>query len=94
LSGCRNDGRDHEADWEQITLFLTEPDDGGDPELAWVAFSAHDEVGDDLRDASTTPTRNSSTEHTPVVHAGAGSHSGAYLAGDYIVSVSPRRWRS
>jgi hypothetical protein len=24
-----------------------------------------------------------------VVHAGAGSHSGAYLAGDYIVSVSP-----
>jgi hypothetical protein len=40
---------DHEADWEQIILFLTEPDDGGDPDLAWVAFSAHDEVGDDLR---------------------------------------------
>jgi hypothetical protein len=36
---------DHEADWEQITLFLSEPDSGGEPELAWVAFSSHDEVG-------------------------------------------------
>jgi hypothetical protein len=91
---------DHEADWEQITLFLTAPDDGGDPELAWVAFSAHDEVGDDLRRRIDDPDLQLVDGTHPVVHAGAGSHSGAYLAGDYIVSVSPpamekltRRWR-
>jgi hypothetical protein len=91
---------DHEADWEQITLFLTEPDSGGDPDLAWVAFSAHDEVGDDLRRRIDDPDLQLVDRTHPVVHAGAGSHSGAYLAGDYIVSVSPpaverltRRWR-
>jgi hypothetical protein len=91
---------DHEADWEQITLFLTEPVDGGDPELAWVAFSAHDEVGDDLRRRIDDPDLQLVDGTHPVVHAGAGSHSGAYLAGDYIVSVSPpavekwtQRWR-
>jgi hypothetical protein len=80
---------DHEADWERITLFLTEPDDGDDPELAWVAFSAHDEVGDDLRRRIDDPDLQLVDRTHPVVHAGAGSHSGAYLAGDYIVSVSP-----
>jgi hypothetical protein len=73
---------DHEADWEQITLFLTEPVDGGDPELAWVAFSAHDEVGDDLRRRIDDPDLQLVDGTHPVVHAGAGSHSGAYLAGD------------
>src|SRR4029453_12105857 len=79
---------DHEADWEQITLFLTEPD-GSEPELAWVAFSSHDEVGDDLRRREDDPDLQFVDGTHPVVHAGAGSHSGAYLAGDYIVSVSP-----
>jgi hypothetical protein len=80
---------DHEADWEQITLFLTEPDAGSEPELAWVAFSSHDEVGDDLRRRVDDPDLQLVDGTHPVVHAGAGSHSGAYLAGDYIVSVSP-----
>jgi hypothetical protein len=80
---------DHEADWEQITLFLTEPDAGSEPELAWVAFSSHDEVGDDLRRRADDPDLQLVDGTHPVVHAGAGSHSGAYLAGDYIVSVSP-----
>ena len=80
---------DHEADWEQITLFLTEPDAGGDPELAWVAFSSHDEVGDDLRRRVDDPDLQLIDGTHPVVHAGAGSHSGAYLPGDYIVTVSP-----
>ena len=70
---------DHEADWEQITLFLTEPDAGGDPELAWVAFSSHDEVGDDLRRRVDDPDLQLIDGTHPVVHAGAGSHSGAYL---------------
>jgi hypothetical protein len=91
---------DHEGDWEQITLFLTEPEAGGEPELAWVAFSAHDEVGDDLRRRVDDPDLELVDGTHPVVHAGAGSHSGAYLSGDYIVRVAPpalqkltRRWR-
>jgi hypothetical protein len=80
---------DHEADWEQITLFLSEPDAAGVPELAWVAFSSHDEVGDDLRRRVDDPDLQLIDGTHPVVHAGAGSHSGAYLPGDYIVSVSP-----
>jgi hypothetical protein len=80
---------DHEADWEQITLFLSEPDAGGEPELAWVAFSSHDEVGDDLRRRVDDPDLQLVDGTHPVVHVGAGSHSGAYLPGDYLVSVSP-----
>jgi hypothetical protein len=79
---------DHESDWEQITLFLTEPDQG-EPQLAWVAFSAHDEVGDDLRRRVDDPDLQLVDGTHPVVHAGAGSHSGAYLPGDYIVTVAP-----
>ena len=86
---------DHESDWEQITLFLTEPDDGGEPELAWVAFSSHDEVGDDLRRRVDDPDLTLIDGTHPVVYVGAGSHSGAYLPGDYLVSVAPpglQRW--
>jgi len=79
---------DHEGDWEQITLFLTEPDEG-EPQLAWVAFSAHDEVGDDLRRRVDDPDLQLVDGTHPVLHAGAGSHSGAYLPGDYIVTVAP-----
>ena len=80
---------DHEADWEQITLFLVEPDDGSEPALTWVAFSSHDEVGDDLRRRVDDPDLTLVDGTHPVVYAGAGSHSGAYLPGDYIVSVAP-----
>lgn len=76
---------DHEADWEQVTLFLTDRP-GGEPELTWVAFSSHDEVGDDLRRRADDPDIEYVGEH-PVVYAGAGSHSGAYLPGEYVVSV-------
>ncbi len=78
---------DHEADWEQVTLYLVP--EGDDVKLAWIAFSSHDETGDELRrrvdDADITWVDGTH----PVVHAGAGSHSGAYLAGDYLVRVQP-----
>ena len=67
---------------------------GQEPELAWVAFSAHDEVGDDLRRRIDDPDLELVDGTHPVVYAGAGSHSGAYLPGDYIVTVALRRWRS
>src|SRR5450631_2567078 len=81
---------DHEADWEQVTVFLPDP-----PDLesladrpAWVAFSSHDEVGDDLRRRQDDPDIEWRDTH-PVVFAGAGSHSGAYLPGDYLITVEP-----
>ena len=76
---------DHEADWEQVTVFAAEHSDGAiDPQ--WVVFSAHDEVGDDLRRRWDDPDLTLVGDH-PVVYAGLGSHSGAYLAGDYLLTV-------
>ncbi|HEY2551695.1 MAG TPA: hypothetical protein VGI64_14085 [Streptosporangiaceae bacterium] len=78
---------DHEADWEQVTMFLPDPPDPA-ASLAWIAFSAHDEEGDDLRRRADDPDLAWRDSH-PVVFAGAGSHSGAYLPGDYLVTVEP-----
>jgi hypothetical protein len=82
---------DHEADWEQVTVFLPDP-----PEPvarpAWVAFSSHDEVGDDLRRRQDDPDLEWRDTH-PVVFVGAGSHSGACLPGDYVVTVEPAAFR-
>jgi len=89
---------DHEADWEQVTIYLVPVEgagaaqrtDGADVlRIGWVAFSSHDETGDDLRRRDDDPDI-SWVDHThPVVNAGAGSHSGAYLAGEYLVRVEP-----
>ena len=78
---------DHEADWEQVTLFLPDPPDSGS-RPAWIAFSSHDEVGDDLRRRSDDPDIEWQGTH-PVVFVGAGSHSGGYLAGDYLITIEP-----
>jgi hypothetical protein len=75
---------DHEADWEQVTIFLTEDD----LVPAWVAFSSHDEVGDDLRRRWDDPDIEFVDGTHPVVYAGAGSHSGAYLRGEYLISAA------
>ena len=83
---------EHEADWEQVTVYLdgTGPlDPDGLPYPRWVVFSAHDEVGDDLRRRWDDPDLSLVDGRHPVVFAGAGSHSGAYLAGDYLITVEP-----
>jgi hypothetical protein len=75
---------DHEADWEQVTVFVAA---GGEKRLpAWVAFSSHDAAGADLRRRWDDPDLELVGSH-PVVYAGAGSHSGAYLAGEYLVTA-------
>jgi hypothetical protein len=81
---------DHEADWEQVTVYLTEQADG---RLApsWVAMSAHDEVGDDLRRRWDDPELVREGQHV-VVFVGAGSHSGAVVAGEYVTAIAPRGW--
>jgi hypothetical protein len=78
---------DHEADWEQVTVFLPDPPDLSS-RPAWLAFSSHDEVGDDLRRRADDPDLEWRDTH-PVVFVGAGSHSGACLPGDYLVTVEP-----
>jgi hypothetical protein len=60
-----------------------------------VAFSSHDEVGDDVRRRYDDPDITWVDSTHPVVYAGAGSHAGAYLSGEYLVRVEPpglQRW--
>jgi len=92
---------DHEADWEQVTVYLAEstaprsspdgawPAGTGEPSASWVAFSSHGDAGADLRRRSDDPDVEWVDGTHPVVYVGAGSHSGAYLPGDYLVRVEP-----
>jgi hypothetical protein len=86
---------EHEADWEQVTVYLDgsgTDDESGLPPPRWVVFSAHDETGDDLRRRWDDPDLRLVDGRHPVVFAGAGSHSGAYLPGDYLITVVPPSW--
>ncbi len=74
---------DHEADWEQITIYLAGQGDELRP--VWLVSSAHDEVGGDLRRRWDDPDLTIEGEH-PVIFAGLGSHSGAYIAGEYLTT--------
>jgi hypothetical protein len=82
---------DHEADWEMITIYLAEQSDGA-LRPAWAAFSSHDYHGDDLRRRWDDPELHREGDR-PIVFAGAGSHSGAFIPGDYVVSVDPPQVR-
>jgi hypothetical protein len=81
---------DHEADWEAVTVYLTDTGEG--PRPTWVAVSAHDGAGDDLRRRWDDPDLRMVGDH-PVVFVGAGSHSGAFIKGQYLVTVNPARLR-
>lgn len=78
---------DHEADWEMVTVYLAEREDSP-PQPAWVAYSSHDHEGDDLRRRWDDPELVREGDH-PVVFPGAGSHSGAFVPGDYVISIDP-----
>ncbi|GIF13657.1 hypothetical protein [Actinoplanes teichomyceticus] len=87
---------EHEADWEQVTVYLDGTgvcDQDGLPPPRWVVFSAHEEVGDDLRRRWDDPDLTVAGHRHPVVFVGAGSHSGAYLPGDYLITVRPPKLR-
>lgn len=76
---------DHEADWEQLFVYL-EDVDGGAPRPVWLACAAHDYSGDDLRRRWDDPELHIVDGH-PVVYAGAGSHATYFKPGEYLSSV-------
>ncbi|WP_369252610.1 hypothetical protein [Geodermatophilus amargosae] len=75
---------DHEADWEMVAVYLAGT--GGQVSPAWVAASSHDHHGAVLRRRWDDPGLRREGHH-PVVFPGAGSHSGAFVPGDYVISV-------
>lgn len=82
---------DHEADWEMATVYLADRP-GAPPDPLWVAFSSHDHTGDDLRRRWDDPELQRRGNH-PLLFPGAGSHSGAFVPGDYVVTVDPPQLR-
>jgi hypothetical protein len=79
---------DHEADWEQVFVYLAESQDGA-IEPQWVAYASHDFKGDDLRRRWDDPLLVKEGSH-PVVFAGAGSHGSYFEQGEYQMGITPR----
>ena len=75
---------DHEADWEQVLVYLD--DAPSEPRPVWIAAAAHDYVGDELRRRWDDPTLEKSGEH-PIVYAGAGSHASYFERGEYLTEI-------
>lgn len=79
-----NGANDHEADWEQVFIYLEQRPEG--PRPVWIAAAAHDYIGDQLRRRWDDPTLVKDGEH-PVIFAGAGSHASYFEQGEYLTSV-------
>jgi hypothetical protein len=76
---------DHEADWELVTIYAAE-NARGEVRPYWLAYSAHDSDGDDLRRRGDDPDLEWVGEH-PIVYVGAGSHANYFFQGEYMPSV-------
>jgi hypothetical protein len=75
---------DHEADWEQVFIYLDDAPDG--PRPVWIAAAAHDYTGDDLRRRWDDPDLVLHGEH-PVIFAGGGSHASYFEQGEYLTQL-------
>ncbi|HEX5039687.1 MAG TPA: hypothetical protein VFW95_06110 [Candidatus Limnocylindria bacterium] len=84
-----NGANDHEADWEQIMVYLSPDTDGG---LAprWVAYAQHDYHGEALRRRWDDATQLEVVDGHPVVFAGAGSHASYFIGGEYLAEQELR----
>jgi hypothetical protein len=80
---------DHESDWEQIFVYLSDDDSGLVPQPQWVAFASHDFSGDDLRRRWDDAEVQKIDETHPVIYAGAGSHASYFTPGEYLMRVEP-----
>ncbi|HEX8036793.1 MAG TPA: hypothetical protein VF510_23245, partial [Ktedonobacterales bacterium] len=76
---------DHEGDWEMITVYAA-PNAQGTIEPCWMACSAHDSDGDDLRRRWDDPGLERIGEH-PVIYVGAGSHANYFFRGEYMPAI-------
>lgn len=76
---------DHEGDWEMVSLYCVECEEGLRPE--WVAFASHDFEGDELRRRRDDPSLRWQGEHV-VVYPGAGSHASYFEAGEYTTEIA------
>jgi hypothetical protein len=76
---------DHEADWEMVSVFLAE-DGTGRQQPQWLAFSAHNFVGDDIRRRWDDPEIEKVGDH-PLVYVAAGSHASYFFRGEYLPAV-------
>ncbi len=79
---------DHEADWEQMLVYLYETEDGA-LEPRWVAYSSHEYHGDDIRRRWDDSLLDKEGLH-PVVFTAAGSHASYFERGEYVMGVEPR----
>ncbi len=77
---------DHEADWENVNIYLYQQDGYYIPE--WVAYASHDAHGDDLRRRWNDGDQLSIVEGHPVIHVGAGSHASYFRRGEYQAEIS------
>ena len=77
---------DHEADWEKVMIFLSEPE-SGDVRPEWVAYASHNYSGDNLRRRWDDPEVVKVGEH-PVIYVGAGSHASYYAQGEYLTELT------
>jgi hypothetical protein len=75
---------DHEADWEQVFIYLEETPEG--PLPVWIAAAAHDYSGDELRRRWDDPTLAKIGDQV-VINAGAGSHASYFERGEYLTQV-------
>jgi hypothetical protein len=85
---------DHESDWEMISVYLYEGENGMIPE--WVAYASHDFHGADLRRRFDDPVDLELVDGHPVVYAGAGSHAAYFRPGEYQAEIpipAPRQIR-
>lgn len=78
---------DHEADWEQVFVFLSDEGEN-DPKPRWVAYASHDFKGDDLRRRWDDRELKRDGDH-PIIFAGAGSHASYFSRGEYLMGVAP-----
>ncbi len=79
---------DHEADWEQVFVYLSEETDGV-PVPRWTAYASHDFSGDDRRRRWDDPELHKHDHNHPVVYAGAGSHASYFQPGEYLMRIEP-----
>jgi hypothetical protein len=77
---------DHEADWEMITIYAAQ-DDQGEVQPCWLAYAAHNEAGDELRRRWDDPDLTWVGEH-PLVYVGAGSHASYFFPGEYLTTAT------